>query len=451
MKKYSIDRQLAALFDKIPEGIITLDKHWQISFINKHAEERLSRPAGYLVGKNIWREFPDEVGNRFYNAYQKALATQETQEVEDFSHVTDKWTKAEVYPSPDGLAIYFYDVTKQKVAEGIALRNESTYRSFLERITDGFIALDRNFCYIYVNKKIGEMVHRDPETLIGKNVWEEFPDAVGSNTYKAFRTAMKEQRFISNIDHYEPLNLWQENYIYPSPDGLSVFIKDISERKKLERELLEKDRQQQLKITAAALEAQEKERTYMGQELHDNVNQMIVATKLMLSQTRQDGSADAAIVLKCKDTLDKVIQENRRLAHELVKPDLQNQTLVQQLYSLVERMLKTCGIDTRIDFINFNEDLLDEARKIAIYRICQEQCTNIVKHAKAEAVDILLVTSKGSCTITITDDGQGAEEKKAKKGIGLCNIEGRAAVFSGTIEIKTKRGKGFSLSVIIPT
>ena len=201
-------------------------------------------------------------------------------------------------------------------------------------------------------------------------------------TFLAFHTAMKEQRFISNVDYFEPLNLWQENYIYPSPEGLSVFIKDISERKRLEKQLLEQERKQQIKITKAALEAQEKERTYIGQELHDNVNQIIVATKMMLEQISENISSCDAILPRAMDSLEKVIQENRRLAHELVKPDLKKESLEQQLNHLMERMLHANGVRTHIDVTDFREHLLDEPRKLAIYRIAQEQCTNIIKYAK---------------------------------------------------------------------
>jgi PAS domain S-box-containing protein len=105
----------------------------------------------------------------------------------------------------------------------------------LERITDGFIALDKNFCYTYANKKIGEMLNRDPASMIGKNVWEEYPDVVGSSTYNAFMEAMTEQHYVRNTDYYQPLDLWQENDIYPSPGGLSVFIRDISVRMQAEK------------------------------------------------------------------------------------------------------------------------------------------------------------------------------------------------------------------------
>jgi PAS domain S-box-containing protein len=106
-----------------------------------------------------------------------------------------------------------------------------------ERITDAFVALDKNLCYTYLNKKAGELIHRDPSSLIGKYVWDIFPDAIGSDTWLAFNKAMAEQRYIVNTDYYPPLDLWQENHLYPSPDGLSVFIRDISEKKRGEKKI----------------------------------------------------------------------------------------------------------------------------------------------------------------------------------------------------------------------
>jgi len=128
----------------------------------------------------------------------------------------------------------FRDVTEKKKADEELIHKTAQIENILESITDGFIALDQKFCYTYVNKKIGEMLGLGPETLIGKNVWEVFPDAVGSDTYKAFHKAMAEQVYICHEDHYQPLELWQENHIYPSAEGISVFIRDISERKKAE-------------------------------------------------------------------------------------------------------------------------------------------------------------------------------------------------------------------------
>lgn len=141
------------------------------------------------------------------------------------------------------------DITQRKLAEEIQheLEEKITSKaeeiiSIFDRITDGFISLDKDFRYTYANKKIGEMTGRNPADLIGKHVWDEFPDAVNSLTYHAFEKAFKEQKFVHNVDYFEALDLWQENYIYPSPNGLSVFIRDITKQKRAEEEIIKSEK-----------------------------------------------------------------------------------------------------------------------------------------------------------------------------------------------------------------
>ncbi len=121
-----------------------------------------------------------------------------------------------------------------------------------ERLTDGFIALDNDLRYTYLNAKAGKLINREPASMIGKYVWDEFPDAVGSATYHAFNQAMEEQRYVVNTDRYDPLNLWQENHIYPSSKGLAVFIRDITEKKRAELALLEKEARYRTFVEEAA-------------------------------------------------------------------------------------------------------------------------------------------------------------------------------------------------------
>lgn len=138
-------------------------------------------------------------------------------------------------PFINAFVINLHDITERKKSEDEVKSNEEKYHLLIDRISDGFIALDKNFRYIYANRKIGKMTGMNPESLIGRNIWEVFPEAVGSETYAAFNKAMEKQHYIYNVDYYEQLALWQENHIYPSPEGLSVFIRDISERKRAEK------------------------------------------------------------------------------------------------------------------------------------------------------------------------------------------------------------------------
>ena len=106
-----------------------------------------------------------------------------------------------------------------------------------ERITDAFVALDANWCYTYMNKKAGEIFQRNPVDMIGKHIWTEFPEGIDQSFYKAYYKAMAEQQYIHVEEYYSPYDKWFENHIYPSPDGLSIFFRDITEQKKTTREL----------------------------------------------------------------------------------------------------------------------------------------------------------------------------------------------------------------------
>lgn len=341
------------------------------------------------------------------------------------------------------------DITEKKKAEQAMLESEEKYRVFIQRITDAFIALDKNWQYTYMNEQAGQLIKRNPADLIGKNVWEEFPEAVGSSTYQAFHEAMLQQHYVTNVDYFAPLGLWQENHIYPSENGLSIFIRDITEKKKLELKLLQQEKEEQKKLIAAALSAQERERSAIGAELHDNVNQILVGVNLFLSMLRERPDR-TDLVNTSIESLQQAISENRKIAHALVTPDFDSVSLYNQLVSLTNKMLKTSGINVVLDNTALAEHLLSNDQKLAVYRIAQEQCSNIVKYARAATVEIWLSTSNAKFTMIIADDGEGMEDIKVTKGIGLRNIKSRISVFNGTAQVTTAPGQGFSLKVAMP-
>lgn len=120
----------------------------------------------------------------------------------------------------------------------------------LERITDGFVALDREWRYTYINRRGAEFFGRKPEELLGKHIWTEFPEGVGQPFQLAYERAMAEQAPLQIEEYYSPWDRWFENRIYPSPEGISIFYQEITERKRTEATLKENEERLRLALNA---------------------------------------------------------------------------------------------------------------------------------------------------------------------------------------------------------
>jgi PAS domain S-box-containing protein len=129
------------------------------------------------------------------------------------------------------------DNTERKAAEAERAATHQHTRQVLERITDGFYALGRDWRFTYVNAAAERMLGRTRAELLDQNVWEQFPPAVQTPLYAAHHQALANGITTTVELFYPPLDGWFEVRAYPSPDGLSVFLRDITASKQLEAEL----------------------------------------------------------------------------------------------------------------------------------------------------------------------------------------------------------------------
>ncbi|MGI9089749.1 MAG: PAS domain S-box protein [Gemmatimonadaceae bacterium] len=107
----------------------------------------------------------------------------------------------------------------------------------LESITDGFHALDREWRFTYINAQAERIVSRTRAELLGKNIWEAFPESVGSTFEREYRRAVAEDTPVTFEEFYPPLSAWLEVRAFPSADGLSVYFRDITARRRAEETL----------------------------------------------------------------------------------------------------------------------------------------------------------------------------------------------------------------------
>jgi PAS domain S-box-containing protein len=122
-------------------------------------------------------------------------------------------------------------------SDNITQTTERKVATILETITDAFVAFDREWHYTYVNQAAAQILHKTPEELIGKQVWNDvFPELTAGVAYQAMHRAMAEQVPVSWEEFGEPIQRWLEVKAYPSTEGLAVYFRDITERKQAETE-----------------------------------------------------------------------------------------------------------------------------------------------------------------------------------------------------------------------
>lgn len=114
--------------------------------------------------------------------------------------------------------------------------------NILESITDAFFALDHEWRFTYINQQAEPLLKRKREEMLGKNVWDEFPEAVGTNFYLQYHRATTEQVSVAFEEYLPLLDSWFEVHGYPSQDGLSVYFHDITERRQTTDALFERTR-----------------------------------------------------------------------------------------------------------------------------------------------------------------------------------------------------------------
>jgi PAS domain S-box-containing protein len=110
-------------------------------------------------------------------------------------------------------------------------------RRILESITDAFVALDEDWTLTYVNAQAEALLERPREELLGQNVWDEFPEAVGSTFQEKYETAIEESRTVEFLEYYSPLGRWLEVTAFPFEGGLSVYFDDVTDRIEAQEDL----------------------------------------------------------------------------------------------------------------------------------------------------------------------------------------------------------------------
>lgn len=234
--------EIENIFESITDSFIALDKNFNLIYINKEAERLYNRDRKDLLQKNLWEEFPQAKELSFYPKIMQAFKEQIRLQFEEFSPSANAWISVNVYPSKDGMAIYFRDITEQKKLRDEIRNSEQNLRSVINNTKDIIWSIDKDMVLMSANQSYYDRVayltnNKKYSELTADKFAKERIDT-WTNFYK--RALSGEMFKVVQEDVYADNTIFEEISFNPIRDlnnevvGVSCFSRDITEQKKLQ-------------------------------------------------------------------------------------------------------------------------------------------------------------------------------------------------------------------------
>jgi signal transduction histidine kinase len=205
----------------------------------------------------------------------------------------------------------------------------------------------------------------------------------------------------------------------------------------------------QSEILKTQLETQEETFYQIGEEIHDNIGQLLSSTKLLLGITERSLSSIPDPFKTAQETLGKAILEIRSLSKSLNKEWLHQFNLIQNLETEIDRINGSNTVR-----IQLNTDVkilpLSPESQVMLFRIIQEAMHNCIKHSKAKLL-LINININDSIFVSIVDDGSGFEPGQNEyHGVGIINMKHRTSLLGGNIYWKTRQEGGTEVEINLP-
>jgi PAS domain S-box-containing protein len=351
---------LAAIVDSSDDAIIGKDLEGTVLSWNAAAERLYGYSAGEIVGHLISLLIPPGHADELAGILERIRRGEsvdhfETERVcKDGRRIEVALTISAIRDREgriEGASTIARDITEAKRVRNELISAQRRTAAILESMSDGFSTFDDEWRYIYVNPAAAKMLGKGPGELLGTSLWEQWPHVSESPFGAAFRRAVAENVPVQVEAFYpKPLNAWFEVRCYPSPDGLSLFFTDVTQRKRLEQAREE---------TVRALESAVAEKTVLLKEVHHRVkNNLAVIASLLSMRAAASSSREARLALE------------------------ESQQRVQSMALVHEHLYGSAHLD-RINFSDYAQKLLRD-----LYSVCVSEPGRIALEMDVDPIEI---------------------------------------------------------------
>ena len=367
---------------------------------------------------------------------------------------------------PDGKVVnvlsLFQDVTAQILTQRALEKSQHQLSLAFNAAIDPMWLIQMEepdgFRFETINLAFTNVTGWQPEQVVGQPIEKIMPEASHALVREKYNQALSTGKIVDYVEEAQhPTGIkYGEIRVIPvrgeagEPARILGIANDITEKVNLQAKLDAERERRSRQITAAAIKGQESERAKVSRELHDNVNQVLTTVKLYL-ELLNDQKIDAATALpKCITHLNNTISEIRSLSKQLSAPSLGNINFTETLTELTESLRAALQIEVSVSFENLSFTEMENELHLTLYRVAQEQLTNIIKYANATAVRIVLTEREARLRLSILENGVGFDPTEKSKGIGITNMQSRVEILDGYFELTSHPREGSKLTVEIP-
>ncbi len=367
------------------------------------------------------------------------------------------------------------DITQYKNAEKAALDAFRERDVILESIGDAFFAVDRNWRVNYWNSNAEQVLSTNRDDVLGKVVWDVFPEYIGTEAYEQYHRAMQTQAKTEFDEFFFSFQKWLQVSVFPSPLGLSIYFKDITDRKLSELKMLElNENLQEYANDLVAVNLELKQFSYivshnlrapvtniMGlvEELsdggYDRETQQMIIDLLKSSAGRLN-----SVITDLNDVLQLKADGNKR------KEKLTLTTVTGEVLATISTQIAAENGTVLTDF-----DSIDEIFTVRSYlhSIIYNLVSNALKYRRPDVPPVVRIKSQPTSdgiALTFTDNGSGIDLQSTKddlfgmykrfhlnvegKGIGLFMVKTQLEILGGSISVESRVGEGTTFTLFFP-